>query len=109
MSEQKFLVTYSSNWADEINVDGFCVMTETEKNAYFDLFKRVFKEEGYYTFSVGTNEEIEYNGLSDFKRDFTIEKITEEDAEVLVRVIGSFGFFPDMETAAENAGFYDEE
>lgn len=103
MSTKYFLVSYSSNWSDEMDIDGFCVMTEAGKKKYFEDFKKVFEVNGLYTFYVGTNEEIEYSNFADFKNDFTVEEISEEEAKVLDKLFqGSYAFVPDVQDALDN-------
>lgn len=96
-----------------MDIDGFCVMTETEKNDYFSSFKKIIEHSEYYSFFVGTNEEIEYNNFSDFENDFTVEEITKEEAETLHKLFqGTFGFIPDVGDALENLEddeFFDDE
>jgi hypothetical protein len=106
MSEKHFILKYNDNWADEMDISGFAVMTESERDEYFAVFKKVFDINGYYTFVVGTNEEVEYNTLQDFTNAFHMSEITEEEAKVFSKFFGNeFGFFP----TAEYVEFEDED
>lgn len=53
-----YLIKYSDNWADEMYIDGHTVI-DLEK---FHLLNQALKKVSYMKFSIGTNEEIEYNG-----------------------------------------------
>ena len=96
----KLLVKYDSNWADEMDIDGFKVLTDKQWEKYQRDFKKHFKEE-WYTYYVGTNEEIEYGDFEEFRNDFNVSEITDEEAAVLEKLFGnlskySYGFFPDL-------------
>jgi len=106
MSEKYFLLQYNDDWADEMDISGFAVMTQSERDEYFAVFKKVFDVNGYYSFCVGTNEEIEYDTLEDFTNAFQMAEITEEEAKVFSKFFGNeFGFFP----TAEYVEFDEEE
>lgn len=120
MSEKHFILKYNDNWADEMDISGFAVMTESERDEYFAVFKKVFDTNEYYSFFVGTNEEIEYNTLEDFTNAFEMSEITEEEAKVFSKFFGNeFGFFPtaeyvefkeeDEEVVEDEDGEFDEE
>lgn len=96
----KLLVKYDSNWADEMDIDGFKVLTNEQWEQYQKDFKKHFKEEGYIYY-VGTNEEIEYNDFEEFRNDFNVSEITDEEAAVLEKLFANlstngYGFFPEL-------------
>jgi hypothetical protein len=97
-TEQKYLVSYDDNWADEMDVSGSKIFdSKSELDEFFDGFKKYFEENGYYSFGIGTNEEIEYDTFSDFEEAFTIQPITDNEKEVLEKFgFGSGGQFPEI-------------
>jgi len=64
MRERKFLVRYSDNWADEMDLTGFSIHGENELNGMLDKLEERL-EERPFEFCVGTNEFIEYNSYPD--------------------------------------------
>lgn len=91
------LVKYSSNWADEMDIDGFCLMTKGE---YLDwvadwttFFKQIDGEA--YCYCIGTNEDIPYEDAEGFFNDFEGKYITEDHYNTFVLYFGKeYGFFP---------------
>ena len=93
------LVKYSSNWADEMDVDGFRTMTDTELEEWKKNWQEVFKEDGEFTFYIGTNEDIPYEDYDTLLADFTFEDITKEEYDILNKLFPACwlygqGFFP---------------
>lgn len=96
----KLLVKYDSNWADEMDINGFKVLTDKQWEKYQRDFKKHFKEE-CYTYYVGTNEEIEYSDFEEFRNNFNVSEITDEEAAVLKKLFANlstngYGFFPEL-------------
>jgi hypothetical protein len=127
----KLLVTYSGNWADEMDLDGFCLIDADEwkakkkrLRAWFAPKEKADKEAAeqakasgsyYYsrdehlTISVGTNEEVHYGSYDSWLGDFKERKLTEEEAATIKKLFGltkdrnEYGFFlyPDMDYLEE--------
>ncbi len=92
------LIKYSGNWADEIDVSGYKLMTEDQWNEYLQDFKQKFEEDGEYNFCIGTNEDVEYSSFKGFEAAFKVKDIDDQEAKVLKKHLGeSFGFFPELE------------
>lgn len=93
------LVKYRDNWADEIKVNGWCLMTDAELETWNVEWATRFKhldEQGSYFYYVGTNEEIEYTSLEEFLDSIKIVDISEDEANVLVKLFGKqYAFFPE--------------
>ena len=96
--DSKYLVSYDDNWSDEMDVSGTQTFeSKAELDEFFDEFKKYFEENGYYIFSVGYSEEIEYVSFSDFEATFTIQPITDNELKVLEKFgFGSNGQFPEL-------------
>jgi len=95
---RKYLITYSDNWADEMDIEGFGICESDSKlniDEYLSDFKHGFKIAGSFIYCIGTNEEIEYDSFEDFKSKFTIKEITDEQYKVLYKLNIPTGFFPE--------------
>ena len=54
--------------------------------------KAISKITKSFNLCIGSNEDIEYRNGNDFLKRFTVKKITDEDANVIVKYLGdSFG------------------
>jgi hypothetical protein len=101
---KKLLVKFDSNWADEMDIDGFMVMTQDEWDQYKAHTKKFFEQLGErsWSFGIGTNEEIEYESHDEFIRELKVEEITDVEYESLAHLFKyydgtvQFGFFPDL-------------
>lgn len=92
-----YKVNYSSNYADEFDVNGFQVFSGEELNSFVNDIKKTFKE-GEYTHNIGTNECIEYSTMKDLVATFTVQKLTETQYKVLDELdLLSTGMFPDID------------
>jgi hypothetical protein len=76
------LIKYDGCWADEIDLQGFLVMTREEWKTHLSLVKRRYGD-SEFTISIGTNEEVNFNDFDDYKESFEIKKITDEESAVL--------------------------
>lgn len=75
-----YLIRGTDNWADEMDVDIFDILTEDDYKKYM-IAKEVLRE--YLgTLCIGTNEEIEEFDYLDFEP----MQITDEDFNTLVRL-----------------------
>ena len=99
-----WLVKWEDNWADEMDLQGFALMTNEEFVHWARLVDAAAKKiDSGVTFDwyVGTNEWVDYDNGDDFKKASICEMISDKDAEVLKRTIlgGSkfYGLFPSEE------------
>lgn len=85
----RYLLTYSDNWADEMDIDGHIVLSEKK----YLKFKKALEEcEGFY-FSVGSNQGIKYDDAIDVEYVIDVQELTEEDYKVLNKLdLLSVGF-----------------
>lgn len=102
----KLLVKFESNWADEMDVVGFKLMTELEWNDFKEAARFILGKEPF-TFYVGTNEEITWETYDDFIKSLKVKNITDEEESLIDKLFfkkgwKQFGTFPDvMEHKAE--------
>jgi len=98
-------ITYRDNWADEMDISGFNLMSRCDWNLLLEETRLFFKKRYSYTFRFGTNEEIEYGSFGEWFRCFRAVDVTDDQAPVLTTVFQSallshpngryeFGFFP---------------
>ena len=80
---EKVLVRFTDNWADEMDIDQFCILPLDIWNRYSKIIKSL-----PYPFEVyfGTNESNEYSPL-DYLKCFEIELITEHEEEVITKFL----------------------
>jgi hypothetical protein len=113
-----FLLTFSRNWADEFDVDGFKIVSEDEKAHLHELIAEHGNHEAHFWF--GTNEGWEGDTLGDMFSSFKFTEITLEEKAVLEKLfpdlassysfMRSFGVVPDLiGYALENDIIEDEE
>ena len=85
-----YMVRYSDNYADEINIDGLCFITQEEKDLFFENLGKInFR---FAEFSIGSNMEIYYERRLDVLRAISFEPISHEDYVKFKTTIGSVGF-----------------
>jgi len=86
----KVIITWDSNWADEMDIAGFSIVSE---QAAKDLKKKLNERKTSFTICVGTNEDIEYSDGSELLSELSFKKISDEDVKVIRKYIGDeFGF-----------------
>lgn len=100
----KWLVKLADNWADEMDVEGFSIMSTDQFTQWAKTVEEVAKkiDEGHnFEWYIGTNEWIDWEDGKSFKEAFTCEVITDEEVEVLKRLLlhefASYGMFPSGE------------
>jgi hypothetical protein len=86
----KVIITWDSNWADEMDIAGFSIVSDKEAK---DLKKKLNDRQTSFTICVGTNEDIEYSDGSELLGELSFKKISDEDAKVIRKYVGDeFGF-----------------
>lgn len=87
----QMLVKYTGDWADEMDVYGFRLTTKENWDAFVRRVHQYFQDEnGSYSYYVGTNEEIIYESPEDVLRDFDVEEIADEEAQVITKLFGNY-------------------
>ena len=82
-----YLYKFSDNWADEMDVKGFAVLTETQKDIAVSKIKRNFKKGG--TICFGSNEDNEYDSLQDVMDCIEIKQISQSEYNTIIKLFGS--------------------
>lgn len=106
-----YYIQTSDNYADEFDVDGFCVLTEkdyleckarTEKalEEHFKVSadkKNRYGRGGEYEYYFGTNEQLLWSSASEYWSVIKVKEIQEDQYKTIKEVIGSYYgtcFFP---------------
>jgi len=103
------LVKCSTNWADEMDLDGFALIEEAAWREHLDLVKaNIFKDEpleydewGPNAVGVGTNESVFYETFEEYENTFTTKELTDAEVET---VSGLFDL--KVTTKAKDVGHY---
>jgi len=81
----KVLVKWSSNWADEMDIEGVDIMRKTKWEA---LKKKILSKKNFCIY-IGTNEEIDYSSGEDLLSEIKVKRISPEEEKVVKKFIGS--------------------
>lgn len=99
-----WLIKFSDNWADEMHVEGFAVMSTKDFALFAQTVENVCKKiDSGRTFAwyIGTNEWIEYYTGEEFKNSFDCTVIEDAQAMVLRSLLiegkTRYGLFPHIE------------
>jgi hypothetical protein len=76
------LVKYDGNWADEIDLQGFIVMTDAEWKDYKKVIQHLHSE-SEFTVGIGTNEDVTFANADDYFDSFEVKKLTAEESATL--------------------------
>ena len=97
------LVRFHTNWADEMDIDGFEVMTKEEWNKNLSILDRHFEKHEFLEIPFGTNESNEDYTKESFLAEFTLKEITEDDFKVFEKLnLLWSGHFPSFENIEED-------
>jgi hypothetical protein len=81
-----FFYKFSDNWADEMDLEGFAILTETQKDIALAKIKREYKRGG--SISFGTNEDNDYDSLEDVMDCIEIKEIATNEYFAIKKVFG---------------------
>lgn len=80
----KLLVIFEGNWADEMDIKGFDIVTKE----WWDEFVESIPENKHLSQYIGSNQGMYWDGKKDYLRDFKIAEITKDEEAVIKK------FFP---------------
>lgn len=78
-----YIYKFSDNWADEMDIEGFAILTENQKDIALAKIKREFKKGGTLYFG---NEENEYSDLDEVMNCIEISSLTSQQYHILKNV-----------------------
>jgi hypothetical protein len=104
-----YLYEFEDNWADEMDLAGFAILTEIEKDIALAKIRKEYKKGGSIGF--GSNQDNEYDTLSDVMNTISFKKITEAEYNVIKKTLGvTFGETGPLDTSdLEEDEYGDEE
>lgn len=94
--EKYYLIKCNADYADEFDVDGFCIMNETDYRIFSEN-KKEFQEKYDCPIEVyfGTNEFLVFGDAFDMFRSITEKEITDTQFQALTDLgLESFGYIP---------------
>ena len=105
-NDELVLVKWDSNWADEMDVEGFLITSKSSA----DSFKKQLKDyDSSFEVCVGTNEDIEYGSGKELIKELTFKKITEEEATIIRKFFGNSGGYTQFWSALDYLEEWDDE
>lgn len=105
---KRLLIKYKDNWADEMDVYGFHIMSEKAWNFFLSILDTnpEYFDDGDFTIGVGSNEEIPYNSKEKLLKSFEIDEVHEKEEAIIRNCFDlPYGQFP-VEQIVE--GFMDD-
>lgn len=84
------LVKVDTNWADEMDVGAFAIMEEEVWKDHQKKINKIFKMLGQRSLRVGigSNQEMYYDSLKEYKQSYKASKITPDKAKFLCKEFG---------------------
>lgn len=86
------LVNWSDNWSDEMDLEGFTLMSKVEWESVVANTATYFKDNGSYEAGFGTNESNEYESFDRWLENFKTVELSEEEALQLAATLTRCGF-----------------
>jgi hypothetical protein len=83
---QKVIMQWSTNWADEMYIEGFVITNKIESDRWLERISNIRNRFKIY---VGTNEDIDYRNGNELIREVTITEISENEANTIIKFFGS--------------------
>ena len=85
----KLLIKFEGNWADEMDVYGFTIISEEHwKYKNLEWTHTPFP----YEYGVGTNESIIFEDIQEYLRSFKVEKISDDEIKCIQKFFGDRDF-----------------
>lgn len=90
------LVKYEDNWADEMDIYGFHVLSDKTCEKFVAFIKRGSEIPDFsFNIGVGSNEDIEYSSVDELLAAFKITDISDEEAAAITKNFKvPYGQFP---------------
>jgi len=89
---KNFIMFYSGNWNDEIDVDGFVLLNKTQMT-YITKFLKKFKEP--ISITLGFGDDIEYENGKELLDEISFQEITIEESNIIQKFFGESNDFGD--------------
>jgi hypothetical protein len=89
---KNYMMIYSGNWNDEIDVDGFVIM-EKKQMSYMTKFLKEYKNP--ISISIGFDDYVEYDNGKELLEEISFQEITQEEFETINKFFGTSNDFGD--------------
>lgn len=90
------IVKWSSNWADEIDVEGFVICDDDE----VEILKKLNNVKRKFDIYIGSNEEIRYRNGSELLQELSFTQISDSEVMTILKYVGqSYGHINFLDTA----------
>jgi len=89
---KNYIMIYSGNWNDEIDVDGFVILNKTE-TTYIKNFLKKFKTT--ISISLGFGDDIEYENGKELLEEISFQEITDDEYITINKFFGDSNDFGD--------------
>lgn len=85
------LIKWSSNWADEMDVEGFVIVNDEDLQLFKENLEKINRP--FYVY-IGTNEEIGYDKVEHLKRELEFMELSEQQEKILRQIFNydRYGF-----------------
>lgn len=85
-----YLCTFADSWADEIDLTGFVILNDVEKDIVVATIRKEYKHGG--TICFGTNEDNEYGSLYEIMDTLDFKEITPVEYNAIKKAFGTTSF-----------------
>ena len=90
MKNENYLLTYSGNWGDEIDVDGFIIIDNNYKNYITNYLTNYLYP---IQVDIGFNESVDYDNGEELLQEITFQKITKNELKTIEKFFNSSNDF----------------
>jgi len=106
MTEKHVLLKFADNWADEMDVEGFLVVTEAH---WAERQAAIQAQTSELSLSIGTNEALEWADGEELLACIEVRELSEAETQVLASTFGLQSFENEHAIAGHGVtGFLDE-
>lgn len=89
---KSFMMVYSGNWNEEIDVDGFVVMNKREM-MYLSSFLKKYKTP--ISVSLGFGDYVEYDNGRELLEEISFQEMNSAELETIIKFFGTSNDFGD--------------
>ena len=104
---KKLLIRFSADWADEMDVEGLFLITQENWEAFKKMAKDHFKKSSEVIYSVGSNQDIEFDSYEDLMDSYEI--ISADITADGIGILNIVNFLPIGYTGPKDYNFESED
>lgn len=83
--EPQLLVTWAANWADEMNLDGWFIVSKAEWEKNYTILAKM---PGRWSTYVGSNQEMQYDSRKEALDGYNVREISQQEIDTLQKLFG---------------------